>query len=135
MSRIILVICAFLFFVSCGKEENYIPDLPVNYSVTITEFGIKAENGILLVPNKGVAGLMIVKTFDGSYVAFDRCSTVNPDKICAVVPDAGGLTATDPCTGAKFLLTDGSPQKAPAKISLKRYRLSLAGNTIIHVTN
>lgn len=119
----------FLLFASCGKEEDVVPNYPVNYNVTLVEFGISATNNILLVPNKGVAGLMIVRTPNG-YVAFDRCSTVNPEKACAVTPDENGYTATDPCSGGKFSILDGSPQKAPAKISLKRYNVFITGNTL-----
>jgi len=130
MKRILGIAIVFLLFASCGKEENFVPDYPVNYSVTLIEFGIMAQNNILLVPNKGVAGLMIVKTPTGNYVAFDRCSTVNPEKACAVVPDDNGFTATDPCSDGKFSLLDGSPQKAPAKTTLKRYNITIAGNTL-----
>lgn len=119
----------------CGKEDGYIPDVPVNYNVTLTEFSIKAVNNVLVVPNNGVGGLLIVKTPLGTYVAFDRCSTVNPEKICKVAPDESGVTATDPCSGAKFSLLDGSPQKAPAEKNLKAYNISLQGNTLLHVSN
>lgn len=129
MKRILGMALVFLLFASCGKEEDVVPNYPVNYNVTLVEFGISATNNILLVPNKGVAGLMIVRTPNG-YVAFDRCSTVNPEKACAVTPDENGYTATDPCSGAKFSILDGSPQKAPAKISLKRYNVFITGNTL-----
>ena len=129
MNRLLGSMLVILLFTSCGKEENLVPDYPVNYNVTLVEFGITAKNNILLVPNTGVAGLMIIRTPNG-YVAFDRCSTVNPEKACAVTPDENGYTATDPCSGAKFSILDGSPQKAPAKISLKRYNVFITGNTL-----
>ncbi|RDC55061.1 hypothetical protein DU508_18075 [Pedobacter chinensis] len=129
------ILFALILFTSCGKQENYIPDVPVNYNVTLTEFSLKAVNNVLLVANNGIAGLMIVKTPLGGFVAFDRCSTVNPDNKCKVVPDDTGLTATDPCSGAKFLLLDGSPQKAPAERTLKTYSVSLQGNTTLNVRN
>ncbi|MCX2572956.1 Rieske (2Fe-2S) protein [Pedobacter sandarakinus] len=125
----------FAFFTGCGKEENYIPDVVVNYNVTLTEFSLKATNNVLLVPNQGVAGLIIVKTPLGGFVAFDRCSTVNPENKCKIVPDDNGLIATDPCSGAKFSLLDGSPQKAPAEKTLKQYNISLQGNVLINVSN
>ena len=129
MRKILGILVMFLLFASCGKEENFIPDYPVNHNVTLVEFGISAKNNILLVPNKGVAGLMIIRTPNG-FIAFDRCSTVNPEKACAVEPDDSGFTATDPCSGGKFSLLDGSPQKHPAKVSLKRYSVVISGNTI-----
>ena len=124
-----------ILFSGCGKEENYVPEVVVNYNVTLTQFSLQAKNNVLLVSNQGVAGLIIVKTPLGSFVAFDRCSTVNPEKKCAIVPDESGLTATDPCSGAKFSLLDGTPQKAPAEKTLKIYNISLQGNVLLNVTN
>jgi len=129
------ILLLLALFTSCGKEQNFIPDVPVNYNVTLVEFGIKAVNNVLLVPNNGIAGLIIVRTPLGGFVAFDRCSTVNPDAQCRIVPDDNGLTATDPCSGAKFSLLDGTPQKAPAERTLKTYSVSLQGNTTINVRN
>ena len=113
------ILFVLLMVTGCGKNQGFIPEVPVNYNVTITEFSLKAVNNVLVVSNNGVGGLLIVKTPLGGYVAFDRCSTVNPEKICKVTPDDSGVTATDPCSGAKFSLLDGSPQKAPAERSLK----------------
>jgi len=129
------ILFVLLTATGCGKDEGYIPDVPVNYNVTLTEFSLKAVNNVLVVSNNGVGGLLIVKTPLGGYVAFDRCSTVNPEKICKVAPDDSGVTATDPCSGAKFSLLDGSPQKAPAERSLKAYNIFLQGNTLLHVSN
>ncbi|WP_316850404.1 Rieske (2Fe-2S) protein [Pedobacter agri] len=129
------ILFVLVLFTSCGKEENFIPDVPVNYNVTLVEFGIKAVNNVLLVPNHGIGGLVIVRTPLGGFVAFDRCSTVNPEKICKIVPDESGLTSTDPCSGAKFSLLDGTPQKAPAERTLKTYSVSLQGNITINVRN
>jgi nitrite reductase/ring-hydroxylating ferredoxin subunit len=127
------VVTLFLF-AGCGKESDFVPEVFVNYNVTIQEFNIKAVNKVLLVPNQGVAGLMIVATGTG-YVAFDRCSAVNPAGLCKVAPDESGITATDPCTGAKWLLMDGSPQKAPAVRYLKSYAVSVQGGQIIQILN
>lgn len=135
MKYLYSILFVLLITAGCGKDEGYIPDVAVNYNVTITEFSLKSVNNVLVVSNNGVGGLLIVKTPLGGYVAFDRCSTVNPEKICKVAPDDSGVTATDPCSGAKFSLLDGSPQKAPAERSLKAYNVSLQGNTLIHVSN
>lgn len=121
-----IFIGAAIFLLSCNKDSlDRIPDAYVNYSITLQEFNIKSQNGLLLVNNQentGVAGLIIYK-FDQTYKAFDRCSSVNPQQRCAVIPDDPNLTATDPCSGAKFSLYDGSPVKAPAKRPLKEYQV------------
>ena len=112
-----------LLLVSCAKEGTFIPNVPVNYNITIQEFKISAVNNVLLVPDQGVAGLLIVSTAFG-YKAYDRCSSLNPETRCKIIPDEGSITATDPCSGAKFLLTDGSPAKAPAVRNLKTYTIT-----------
>lgn len=120
---IFIIIC----LMSCSKDNiDRIPEVYVQYKITLQEFNIKSTNGLLIVNNQanaGVAGLIIYKRADGAFVAYDRCSSVNPQKRCAVVPDDPNLTATDPCSGAKFSLFDGSPVKAPAQRSLKQYRV------------
>ncbi|WP_432714107.1 hypothetical protein [Pedobacter sp.] len=128
------VLCFLLpFLFGCAKEGTYIPDVAVNYYITIQEFKIKAVNNVLLVPNQGVAGLLIVSTAFG-YKVYDRCSSINPENKCKITPDEGSLTATDPCTGAKFMLTDGSPAKAPAVKNLKAYTI-IQSYQELHIRN
>ena len=127
-----------LSLLSCTKDGlDRIPEAYVNYRITIQEFNIKNKNGLLLVnkmDNTGVAGLIIYRRADNAYVAFDRCSSVNPQNRCAVVPDDPNLTATDPCSGAKFSLFDGSPVKDPAKRPIKEYKVIIS-NFEISVLN
>ncbi|MDP3468016.1 MAG: hypothetical protein Q8S11_06760 [Daejeonella sp.] len=138
MRAIILIVLLILSLNSCNKDSlDRIPEAYVNYRITIQEFNIKNKNGLLLVnkmDNTGVAGLIIYRRADNAYVAFDRCSSVNPQARCAVVPDDPNLTATDPCSGAKFSLFDGSPAKAPAKRPLKEYKVIIS-NFEISVLN
>jgi hypothetical protein len=119
-----LLVSLFLIsLVSCKKDEgDRIPEVYVRYDITKLEFDQNNINGILLVDGHGVAGLIIYKTSNNTYKAYDRCSSVEPSKKCAVVPDES-FTVTDPCSGAKFFLMDGSPAKAPAVRSLKEYRV------------
>jgi len=134
----IIIVLSLLSLLSCNKDSlDRIPEAFVNYRITIQEFNIKNKNGLLLVnkmDNTGVAGLIIYRRADNAYVAFDRCSSVNPQARCAVVPDDPNLTATDPCSGAKFSMFDGSAVKAPAKRPLKEYRVIIS-NFEISVVN
>ena len=136
-ARLILLCFALMLF-SCSKDnEDRIPNVYVDFRIGLIEFDSKSVNGLLLVDkgaNRGVAGLIIYKIANNNYVAFDRCSSVNPRQQCAVIPDDPNLTATDPCSGAKFWLYDGSPAKAPAKRGLKQYNVIIA-NLQLSVTN
>lgn len=137
MRRISGICMLFVIFSSCGKGDLAIPNVPVNFSAPLTDprlLRLSSPGGAVSIKDHGVAGLIIYHKSDGSYVSYDRCSTVDPDRKCAVVLDDPSFTVTDNCTGAKFLLEDGSPAKAPAKISLKKYNTYIAGSTL-HVTN
>ncbi len=123
--------------VGCGKENLNIPNVPVNYGEILTSpklIRLSSPGGAAIVDNHGVAGLVIYRTLSGGYAAYDRCSTVNPEKQCPVELDEPSFTVTDKCSGAKYLLEDGSPAKAPAVLSLKRYQVTVRGN-MIYVTN
>ena len=125
----------FFLLTSCKKDnEGRIPDVYVNYHITLQQFNLENENGVFIADDVGVAGIIIYRRPDNNYVAFDRCSSVNPEQKCAIIPDDPSLTATDPCSGAKFSLYDGTPMKAPAKRPLKQYQVIISSFEI-HVTN
>lgn len=134
MVKKIAGICLLVLALSgCGKEKMVIPNVPVNFSALLTDprlIRLSSPGGAALVTGHGVAGLVIYRTTSSGYVAYDRCSTVNPEKQCAVTLDDPTFTVTDPCSGAKYLLEDGSPAKAPAELSLRKYDVRVSGNTI-----
>jgi nitrite reductase/ring-hydroxylating ferredoxin subunit len=128
----ILALVSMLFF-SCGKAGDVVPNVPVNLSIPKTDPRITALNsqgGAVLISGAGVAGIIIYRGNNG-YVAYDRCSSYQPQKLCAVTLDDTGFTVTDPCSGSKFSLTDGSPVKAPATRPLKAYNVNTTQFEII----
>ena len=134
--RYLGLVMLMILSAACAKE-NYLPDVPVNFSSPLTDprlSRLSTAGGAVSITGYGIAGLIIYRALDNSYVAFDRCSTVNPEQKNAVILDEPTVTATDPVSGAKYLLNDGSPVKAPAKTSLKQYSVTIAGNTL-QVTN
>ncbi|AMR31390.1 hypothetical protein A0256_08105 [Mucilaginibacter sp. PAMC 26640] len=130
------VIVAFIFL-SCGKTEGLVPSVPVNFQASKTDPRLAALNspgGSVIISGYGIAGLLLYRQADGTYSCYDRCSSYQPEKLCAITPDASGFTATDPCSGAKFSLSDGSPVKAPATKSLRAYTVNVS-NFEIFVSN
>ncbi len=127
-------LCLFLVLgISCAKERNLIPNVPVNFSSPLTDprlSRLSSAGGAVSLTGYGVAGLIIYRRADNAYVAYDRCSTVKPEQKNAVNIDDPSLTATDPVSGAKYSLYDGSPVKAPAETSLKQYTVIIAGHTL-----
>lgn len=136
LSKPLLLI--LFMILSCGKESDYVPAVGVNFTAALNDPRMSGLNGggggVVVVQGHGVVGLIICKRSDNVYVAFDQCSTVNPEKKCAVKPDDSGFIATDPCSGAKYSLFDGSAMKAPASRPLKQYQV-YTDNFTIRVTN
>ena len=135
--RSVLALCILLLS-SCAKDDGiYIQNVYVNYTIPINDPSISALNGpggAVVISGHGVAGIIIYRRADNVFVAYDRCSSVNPQNKCAVTLDNPNLTVTDPCSGAKFSLFDGTPVKAPATKSLKSYQVT-ANSLYLMVTN
>jgi len=137
MKQLLLLLTIALTLLSCGKSGDVIPSVAVNFQASLTDPRLSALNvrgGAVLVNGYGVSGLILYREADGGYAAYDRCSSYMPQNHCAVTLDAGNFTATDPCSGAKFSLIDGTPAKAPAARSLRSYSINVS-NFEIFVSN
>ena len=138
MIRITWVFLCILILSGCGKAVNLVPDVPVNLNIPLADpriLNLSSSGHGVVINGYGVSGLILYRTIANKYVAYDRCSTVNPEGRCAINLDDSGFTATDPCSGAKFLLEDGSPAKAPATVALKEYFVNITGGNTLQVTN
>ncbi|MCL4641809.1 MULTISPECIES: Rieske (2Fe-2S) protein [Olivibacter] len=125
-------ICPLLIFIVCGCGKDYygIPEVVVNQTFSTTQYHeLEVAGGYAVSETGGVAGIIVYNTGSG-YVAYDRCSTVNPEKKCAVNVDDTGIILVDPCSGAKYDIRSGMPSKAPAERPLKPYQVRRDGNLI-----
>jgi nitrite reductase/ring-hydroxylating ferredoxin subunit len=138
MKKLLCLFLVVIGFAGCGKDDgSYVPNVSVNFQAPLNDprlVKLNSAGGAVTISGYGIAGLIIYHTGGDNYVAYDRCSSYQPEKRCAVTLDDTGLTATDPCSGAKFLLSDGSPVKAPATRSLKPYSVYV-NNFNIFVSN
>lgn len=110
----------------CAKTGEVVPNVGVYFQAALSDpslASLKTIGGAVLIKGYGVAGIIIYHSAYG-YVAYDACSSYEPQKRCAVILDNPTLTATDPCSGSKFSLTDGTPVKAPATRALKAYAVN-----------
>ena len=127
-----------VLFSSCGKNSDPIPNVAVNFEAPLTDprlAGLTAGGGVVFLANYGVAGIILYHEPDGSYAAYDRCSTYMPQNHCAVSLSSNNVfTVTDPCSGSIFSLIDGSPVKGPATRALKAYNIDVSDYEI-YVSN
>ena len=137
MKKLIPLAAILMAFSSCVKTGADIPNVAVNFQDATTDPRLSALNvpgGAVLINGYGVAGLILYREADGTYACYDRCSTVNPQKLCAVTLNPGNFVVTDPCSGGEWDLIDGSPVKSPATISLRQYNITVS-NFEIYVSN
>lgn len=130
------ILFCLLVLGACKKEYDGIPEVWIDIRISTQDTRyqmLTAVNGVAFIDKVGVAGIVVVNT-GNRFRAFERCSTVEPEKRCAVELDETNVGLIDPCSGARYSLTDGAPTKAPAKIGLKEYRVSVTGN-VIHIYN
>ena len=126
MKRAGFLVMLMMCCLACAKTGDAVPNVGVSFEASLSDprlAALKTTGGAVVIDGYGVAGLIIYHSVYG-YVAFDRCSSYQPQNKCAVTLDNPTLTATDPCSGSKFSLTDGSPVKAPATRSLKQYAVN-----------
>lgn len=122
--------------ISCSKDHYGIPEVTFNKDFSLLDpryRGLAVSGGYALSDDGGVAGIVVYNN-GGSFVAFDRCSTVNPENRCAVDVGNGGLSLIDACSGGVFDITNGMPSRAPAERPLKPYQVRRMGD-IISVLN
>ena len=123
MKRIGIALVMLFAMPSCGKQGNVVPNVAVNFQLQLNDpkySPLRSVGSAVIIDDRGVAGVIVANTVNG-YVAYDRCSAYEPEKRCAVTLDDNKLLVTDPCSGSKWLLQDGTPNKAPAIRSLKAY--------------
>ena len=135
--KLFLLAVISLSFLSCGKNADPVPSVSVSFEADINDprlAALHSPGGAVIIPGYGVAGLIIYREADLTYAAYDACSSYQPEKRCAVTLDGNSLTCTDPCSGSKFSLADGTPVKAPATRSLRAYSINVS-NFEIFVSN
>jgi nitrite reductase/ring-hydroxylating ferredoxin subunit len=137
MRKFCLLALLILTFFSCCKSGDVVPNVSVNFQSDISDPRLNAlhsPGGAIIIAGYGVAGLIIYREPDMTYAAYDACSSYMPQNHCAVTLDNNTLTCTDPCSGSKFSLVDGTPVKAPATRSLRSYSINVS-NFEIFVSN
>lgn len=116
-----------LFSGCFGGACDVVPNVTFHTSLNRgSHIAIYSPNGMVYA-NGGVCGLIVYNSGDG-LIAYDRCSTVDPENKNRVRVE--GLQIIDDKSGAKWLLTDGSPTHI-AECSLRRYSVRRSGDNYI----
>ena len=126
----ILIAGSLLLICVCCKKDTYqnFPYVYVEEVLPATTLSSLTIGSAISVPG-GVKGILIYQSGSYEYLAFDRLCTNYPNDTCAVVINSG-VFAVCPCCKSKFLLSDGSVLRGPAKYGLKQYSAAFDGSRL-----
>ncbi len=118
---------------SCSKPSQSIPYVSVNitiYPSTPQYYKLNSVSGWQYVSG-GVNGIIVYRKDVNEFIAYERTSTYEPTQNCVCAVDtSNNVVVQDPCSGSKFLLTDGSTIQGPASKYLLRYSTTWDGNVL-----
>ena len=122
---LLLLIIAFCSQ-SCETNNNYIPDVYVQFQIPLTEIGGIGQ-AVYTNENYGVKGIIIYHEGFNNYLAFDRACSYAPEEKCEKV-ELDNLLApsllVDSCCGSIFL-SYTLQQKVLLSLPLKQYHTVL----------
>jgi hypothetical protein len=138
----ILIILITISFFKC-KQNSPVPEVYVNFPLDLHNpvYGIPLSfvPGCVVLPNEGNKGIIIIRTGQDEFAAYDATCTYDMDnKWGRVVPEVSGIFAKDTVCGSKFNILSGgyADKSGPATIPLKMYMAEYNPNTqIITVHN
>ena len=136
MNKFFTFLLIFIGLLSCTKDENIIPNVPVNFRIQASELG-GVGSAIYTPEVYGVRGIIIYHKNSNEYVAFERACSYRPSNNCEVIQLNDELNQsflTDSCCSSNFLLDDGTPFSGPALLQLKQYVTSFDG-TYVYISN
>ncbi|WJS96297.1 hypothetical protein NYQ10_07495 [Flavobacterium johnsoniae] len=127
---------AVLFSCSDNNRSNNNPYIP-NYSINVyldnnlpTYNNLKYVSNPVYVPNYGAKGIIVMKTGEGTYTAFDAACPNQAITSCTAMT-ISGIYAVCSCDKAEYNLFTGLGGK---EYPMKQYRAEGSG-TVIHVYN
>lgn len=132
----------FLMPNSCKEKQEYIPYVPVNFTVDLSRFNNLTSTGYSQkYEYDGYAGVIVyceyydvVAPSNSMYYAYDAACTFEVNDSCSVVNENNGINAVCPCCGSGYSLFNGYPQSGDAEYPLKEYNVVLIDNKL-HISN
>lgn len=130
-------------FVRCNEDETPFPHKSFYVSIALdTQLGnmLPGESKVIDDLRYGIGGLIIFRSDQNTFFAFDRACTYEASHTC-VVEHLGGNTYECECCGSQFQIIQGVTDfpvmvvQGPANYPLKEYRCIFNGTNTITVSN
>lgn len=132
-----LVCCSTPFTACESNRGEIIPyvkvDLYLFLYADLADMGIGTTK---VIRGEGVNGIVLYRSSDLEFQAYDRTCTLWPEHNAAVVEDPGffGVFECPECGSTYLLMNGGEPNTGPATYPLVEYRTAIQGD-VLHVFN
>ncbi len=128
----IQLLIAFVLLI--GSYQTYsqaaFPTVTVNLSYPQFQ-RLKLDGGYVYIEGAGLRGIILYRTGENSFVAYERACPHHPEESCAVVQvDGSSLYMVDHCCKSTFNFSDGQPTGGPAQRPLLQYRIEISGTVL-----
>lgn len=92
---------------------------------------LKLDGGFVYVEGSGLKGIILYRSSETSYLAYERACPHHPGADCAIVQvDGSSLFMIDRCCNSSFNFSDGQVTGGPAQRPLIQYRVDQEGNVL-----
>jgi nitrite reductase/ring-hydroxylating ferredoxin subunit len=92
---------------------------------------LKMDGGYVYIEGAGLRGVILYRSGENAYIAFERACPHHPEESCAIVQvDGSSLYMIDHCCKSTFNFSDGQPTGGPAQRPLLQYRIEITGPTL-----
>jgi len=135
------LILVFLFFLSCSDDNNdpnqILPIVPVNETIFLNnpEFINLQVVGGWSYAQGGISGLIIYHSGINTYLAYERSAPHLTPRACSQMKVVNGLVMVCPCDESEFNILNGAPLTEGVKYAARQYRVQVAGNSTLIITN
>lgn len=137
LQTIFLSFGILLILSSCRDRNQGVPLVAVDreINVTLPSYSNIAVIGGWTYISGGSKGIIIYRSSNDQFKAYDRHATHDIDAACVVAVDSSNnIECVDPCSGSKYSLYDGLVTLGPATLPLKQYQTYFDG-TILRIYN
>jgi nitrite reductase/ring-hydroxylating ferredoxin subunit len=134
----ILFLSAILFFSTCKKEHQYVPNVYINLTIYVNDpqnIGLTTVGGWKYYDG-GNRGVVVYRKGINEFVSYDRTCPYKPEESTSFVSvdTTNNIILKDVSCSSQFLLSDGSTIAGPAVIPLRQFKCTFDGTTL-RVTN
>lgn len=135
----IVIFVVSALFVSCNKNRNRVPYVPVDMYIntSLPAYVNLSAIGGWVYASGGSKGIIIYRQSSDIFMAYDRHCTYDVNANCnPAVVDSTNIAIRCECDGSRYQIYDGSVIEGPATMSLQQYQTSydIMSNTL-HIFN